>query len=285
MLLHVLLLPFPFALPVAPCPAVESRWHEQGRLASKKQGVQDLIACAEHLVQAGYTEPRRLCVEAASAGGWVVGAALNARPELFAAAVLTCPSLDALTAAAEDGQGVHELGDPAADAEAFRYIRSWSPYDGLGERHGGNSGSSSGSSEGSGAGSDSGGAPGRFPHMMLRVALRDDAVCFYNPLRYLAKLRHHLRSVQRGSAAATAAVAAAGGGMSVPAGAPIPAPAATPPAAAVPPTSSLVLLRVDEQGGHGCFHASPSEEMVKHAFLQHCVASGESCVATTAGAG
>src|SRR5262249_11793034 len=72
-------------------------WHENGRLLTKRNTFTDFVACAEHLVVKKYTSPARMAIMGGSAGGLLMGAVVNLRPDLFAAAVANVPFVDALT--------------------------------------------------------------------------------------------------------------------------------------------------------------------------------------------
>ncbi|GFR50746.1 hypothetical protein Agub_g13012 [Astrephomene gubernaculifera] len=144
-------------------------WYEGGRGAHKANSHRDLLAAAAHLVACGVTEPQLMCVEAESAGGWAVGPALAvAGTDLFRAAVLTVPTLDVMTSLLQDpSYGPYELGDPRVDAKLYRSIMEWSPYDGL-----------------------SGSRPGPpFPALFVRVGLYDTKVPYWDPAKYMARLR------------------------------------------------------------------------------------------------
>ncbi len=69
-------------------------WYEQGKLLNKKNTFTDFIACAEHLIEEGYTTPSKLAIHGRSAGGLLIGAVVNMRPELFHVAVADVPFVD-----------------------------------------------------------------------------------------------------------------------------------------------------------------------------------------------
>ena len=142
-------------------------WHEAGRMLAKPNSFVDFIAVAEHLIDAGYTAPERLAARGGSAGGLLVGAALNLRPDLFAAAVLRVPFVDALNTMLDSALPLtvteyEEWGDPA-DEVAFECIRSYSPYDNVGEQ--------------------------RYPPMFVVAGLNDPRVQYWEPAKWVAKLR------------------------------------------------------------------------------------------------
>jgi oligopeptidase B len=142
-------------------------WHEGGRMLAKPNSFADFIAVAEHLIEAGYTASERLAVRGGSAGGLLVGTALNLRPDLFAAAVLQVPFVDALNTMLDPSLPLtvtefEEWGNPA-DAAAFECIRSYSPYDNIGEH--------------------------RYPPMLVAAGLNDPRVQYWESAKWVAKLR------------------------------------------------------------------------------------------------
>jgi len=222
-------------------------WHEAGRGAHKTAGVQDTLACARHLIDAGITHPRRLCLTATSAGGWVAGAALNTGHPLFRAAVLTVPSLDVAATMTDDADSFHELGDPVADPAVLSAVRAWSPADNLpapgvlierwvaalrdpARR------TSPAPPEPSGASQ----TPALFPATLVRVGLLDTVVDYWDPAKYVARLRWQL-------AAAHAAVTGQVGSK-------------------VPAPELLMLVR---PGGHACFEVAEEEAAMCAFILAH----------------
>ncbi|MCP3417938.1 S9 family peptidase [Bradyrhizobium brasilense] len=106
-------------------------WHEQGRGRLKHNSFGDFIACAEYLVREGYTSPRRLAIMGESAGGLLVAAVLNARPDLFAAAVVDGPFVDVVNSLSDETLPLtvsewKEWGSPHLEADCA-YLRSYSP--------------------------------------------------------------------------------------------------------------------------------------------------------------
>lgn len=109
-------------------------WYEGGRLQHKPHTFTDFIACAAHLVSAGYTSPQRLAAEGGSAGGLLIGAVLNLAPEAFAAVHAAVPFVDPLTTVLDPSLPLtitewEEWGDPLHDADAYDLIASYSPYE------------------------------------------------------------------------------------------------------------------------------------------------------------
>ena len=108
-------------------------WYEDGKLLKKKNTFTDFIACAEHLVRERYTSPDHLFAMGGSAGGLLIGAVLNMRPDLFAGTVALVPFVDVVTTMLDDSVPLttseyDEWGNPNEKA-FFEYIRSYSPYD------------------------------------------------------------------------------------------------------------------------------------------------------------
>jgi len=142
-------------------------WYEAGRLRHKPNTFSDFIACAEMLVERGMTEPRRLAIRGASAGGLLVGAVLNARPDLFGAAVADVPFVDVLTTMFDATLPLtvleyDEWGDPN-DHEGYEVIVSYSPYDNVRAQ--------------------------AYPPMLVLAGLSDPRVGYWEPAKWVAKLR------------------------------------------------------------------------------------------------
>lgn len=113
-----------------------SGWHEAGRRLAKKNSFTDFLACARHLVAEGWTSAGRIVAEGRSAGGLLVGAAVNLAPSLFAGVIASMPFVDALTTGLDPSHPLtpvewEEWGDPLHDADAYAYIKSYSPFDNI----------------------------------------------------------------------------------------------------------------------------------------------------------
>lgn len=142
-------------------------WHDQGKLLQKKNTFTDFIACAEHLLAERYTSTDRLAIMGGSAGGLLVGAVLNLRPELFHAAIAKVPFVDTLNTMLDPTLPLtiaeyEEWGNPEQE-EFYRYIRSYSPYDNV--------------------------APRKYPAMLVTAGLNDPRVSYWEPAKWVAKLR------------------------------------------------------------------------------------------------
>lgn len=144
-------------------------WYESGRLAEKANSFTDFVACARHLVQAGYTRPERLAAEGGSAGGLLVGAAINLAPDAFAAVHAAVPFVDPLTTVLDPELPLtvtewEEWGDPLHDSQAYERIRSYSPYENI--------------------------QPGQHPAILVTTSLNDTRVEVTEPAKWVAELRH-----------------------------------------------------------------------------------------------
>lgn len=112
------------------------KWHESATKEKKINSFNDFLCCAEFLVAQGYTHPSLLCAYGASAGGLLVAAAVNMRPNLFKAVVLTVPFLDILSCLCDKNlpltvSDYEEFGNPLENARIFDCIRSYSPYENI----------------------------------------------------------------------------------------------------------------------------------------------------------
>lgn len=142
-------------------------WHEGGRMMTKKNTFTDFIACADFLVANHYTTHERMVIEGGSAGGLLIGATLNLRPDLCRAAVLVVPFVDVLNTMSDPtlplttGEYI-EWGNPNIKSE-YDYIKSYSPYDNL--------------------------AKASYPAILLMTSLNDSQVPYWEPTKYAAKLR------------------------------------------------------------------------------------------------
>jgi len=143
------------------------RWHEEGRMQLKRNTFTDFIACAGHLIGSRYTEPSQLVIEGGSAGGLLMGAVTNMRPDLFRAVIADVPFVDVINTMLDESLPLttgeyEEWGNPAEEA-FFEYMRSYSPYDNL--------------------------KRGPYPAMLVETSLNDSQVMYWEPAKYVAKLR------------------------------------------------------------------------------------------------
>jgi oligopeptidase B len=142
-------------------------WYEDGKYLSKTNTFDDFIACALELVKEGYTNPRQLAIRGRSAGGLLIGAVLNARPDLFACAVAQVPFVDTLTTMLDESipltvNEYEEWGDPN-DPEFYEYMKGYSPYDNV--------------------------RRASYPALLVTAGLNDPRVPYWEPAKWVAKLR------------------------------------------------------------------------------------------------
>ncbi|MDQ7007522.1 MAG: S9 family peptidase [Acidobacteriota bacterium] len=143
------------------------RWYEDGKLLHKKNTFYDFIDVAEHLIDTGVTAPDRLAIEGGSAGGMLIGAVLNMRPELFRAAHAAVPFVDVINTMLDESLPLtvieyEEWGDPH-EKEFFEYMLSYSPYDNVSEQH--------------------------YPDLLITAGLNDPRVQYWEPAKWAARLR------------------------------------------------------------------------------------------------
>ena len=143
-------------------------WYEQGRLMHKKNTFTDFIACAELLVAEGWTSPDRLVIRGGSAGGLLMGAVTNVRPDLFKAVVAEVPFVDVVTTMSDESLPLtvtewEEWGNPRDDPDAYAYMKSYSPYDNV--------------------------HPSDYPSMFVTAGLNDPRVGYWEPAKWVANLR------------------------------------------------------------------------------------------------
>ena len=142
-------------------------WHDDGMLMKKKNTFHDFVDCAAFLISEKWTAADRLLIEGGSAGGLLMGAVVNERPELFRAVHLAVPFVDVINTMMDASLPLTvgeylEWGDPN-DEDAFDYILSYSPYDNLAQR--------------------------AYPAMLVTTSYNDSQVMYWEPAKYVAKLR------------------------------------------------------------------------------------------------
>jgi oligopeptidase B len=143
-------------------------WYESGRMAHKVNTFTDFVAAAVYLVDTGWTSPDRLVARGASAGGLLMGAVANLRPDLFKAIVAEVPFVDVVTTMSDTSLPLtvtewEEWGDPVHDPEAYRRMVSYSPYDNV--------------------------TAATYPALYVTAGLNDPRVGFWEPAKWVAKLR------------------------------------------------------------------------------------------------
>ena len=145
------------------------RWYADGKLQKKQNSFQDFIACAEHLMEQGYTSPEHLSIEGRSAGGLLVGAVVNMRPDLFRAVVAEVPFVDVTNTMLDDSLALtvtayEEWGNPNVPTD-YAYMRAYSPYDNVSAQD--------------------------YPHMLVISGMNDPRVTYWEPTKWVARLRAH----------------------------------------------------------------------------------------------
>jgi oligopeptidase B len=142
-------------------------WHDQGRMLSKLNSFTDFIAAAEHLIAENYTRPDRLVIEGASAGGLLIGAVLNLRPDLFKAAVMRVPFVDVINSMLDETLPLttgefEEWGNPKI-REEYEYLKRYCPYSNLARKD--------------------------YPALLVKTAFNDSQVMYWEPAKYVARRR------------------------------------------------------------------------------------------------
>jgi oligopeptidase B len=142
-------------------------WHDAGKMLSKRNTFTDFIAAVEHLTAAGYGDPVRVAIEGGSAGGLLTGAVVNLRPDLFRAVLSHVPFVDVMNTMLDATLPLtvpeyEEWGNPNEETY-FRYMLSYSPYDNL--------------------------RAASYPAMLVKTSLHDSQVMYWEPAKYVAKLR------------------------------------------------------------------------------------------------
>jgi len=142
-------------------------WHDDGRMMHKKNTFTDFIACAEYLAAQGYGSKDRLTIEGRSAGGLLMGAVLNMRPDLFHAAIVGVPFVDVINTELDESLPLtvgefEEWGNPK-EKMAFDYMITYSPYDNI--------------------------AAKTYPNMLVKTSFNDSQVMYWEPAKYVAKMR------------------------------------------------------------------------------------------------
>lgn len=142
-------------------------WHEVAKFKGKMHTFNDFVACAEHLIDNGLTRPDQLAIMGGSAGGMLMGAVINMRPELFRCCVAQVPFVDVVTTMLDESLPLtanewEEWGDPR-DPEMFRYMLQYSPYDNVVDQ--------------------------RYPDLLVTSGLNDPRVQYWEPTKWVAALR------------------------------------------------------------------------------------------------
>lgn len=142
-------------------------WYEDGKLLKKKNTFTDFIVCSEHLIKEKYTSTNTLVANGGSAGGLLMGAIVNMRPDLYKAVVADVPFVDVITTMLDESIPLttgefDEWGNPK-EKEYYDYMLSYSPYDNVEKKD--------------------------YPNMLVTTGLHDSQVQYWEPAKWVAKLR------------------------------------------------------------------------------------------------
>ena len=146
------------------------KWWKEGKLLNKKNTFEDYLAVGEYLIKNKYTSKKKIIGFGGSAGGLLMGAVANQKPELFLAMILAVPFVDSLTTNLEHSLPLtvgefDEFGNAKNNKEHFHYIYSYAPYNNIKKMD--------------------------YPHMLITTSLSDNRVLFDEPLKFTAKLREY----------------------------------------------------------------------------------------------
>jgi len=142
-------------------------WHDDGKMLLKRNTFTDFVTCVEFLTAKGYGDAARVGIEGGSAGGLLMGAVTNLKPEIFRAVLSHVPFVDVMNTMLDASLPLtvpeyEEWGNPNEE-EYFHYMRSYSPYDNL--------------------------KAGSYPAILVKTSLNDSQVMYWEPAKYVAKLR------------------------------------------------------------------------------------------------
>lgn len=142
-------------------------WYEDGKLLKKKNTFSDFVCCAQYLIDQRYAAPKRVAILGGSAGGLLMGAVMNMRPDLFTTVIAAVPFVDLLNTMSDPSLPLtvteyEEWGNPE-DPKYFDYMASYSPYDNIGEK--------------------------QYPNLLVTAGLNDSRVSYWEPAKWVAKQR------------------------------------------------------------------------------------------------
>jgi len=142
-------------------------WYEDGKMLNKINTFTDFISCGEFLIEQNYTNSEKLCAMGGSAGGLLMGAIINLKPQIWKAAIAAVPFVDVVTTMLDDTIPLttgeyDEWGNPN-DEEYYKYILSYSPYDQIEAKD--------------------------YPALLVTTGLHDSQVQYWEPAKWVAKLR------------------------------------------------------------------------------------------------
>jgi len=143
------------------------QWHDEGKMMNKKNSFTDFIACADHLVKTKYCDRNRLVIRGGSAGGLLMGAVVNIRPDVCKAAIVDVPFVDVINTMLDESlpltvQEFLEWGNPKIKSE-YEYLKSYCPYTNI--------------------------AKTNYPALLVTTSLNDSQVLYHEPTKYVAKMR------------------------------------------------------------------------------------------------
>ena len=146
------------------------QWYLDGKLMKKMNTFTDFIACAEKLIEDKYTVPGHLGIMGGSAGGLLMGAVTNLRPDLFNAVIADVPFVDVMNTISDPTLPLtvgeyEEWGNPTEDKEAYEYMKSYSPYDNV--------------------------IPREYPNILATAGFNDPRVSYWEPAKWVLKLREN----------------------------------------------------------------------------------------------
>jgi oligopeptidase B len=145
------------------------QWYEDGKFLKKRNTFEDFISCGEALKASGWADPDRIAIQGASAGGLLIGATINQRPELFCAAHAGVPFVDVMNTMLDPTIPLtvieyDEWGNPN-DPVYYEYMKSYSPYDNVTDQ--------------------------RYPDLLVTAGLNDPRVHYWEPAKWTARMRDH----------------------------------------------------------------------------------------------
>jgi len=145
------------------------KWYEDGKMLKKRNTFYDYIACAEHLIQEKYTSPNLLSGMGGSAGGLLIGAVINLKPEIFHGMIAAVPFVDVVTTMLDESIPLttgeyDEWGNPNNE-EYYHYMKSYSPYDNVRSQD--------------------------YPSLLITTGLHDSQVQYWEPAKWCARLREY----------------------------------------------------------------------------------------------
>jgi oligopeptidase B len=143
-------------------------WYEDGKVLKKKNSFTDFIACAEHLIEKGFTSKEKLAIYGVSAGGLLVTTCMVMRPDLYKAVIAKVPFVDVINSISDPTiplttHEYDEWGNPVDNKEHYEYMLSYSPYDNI--------------------------KATTYPNLLLTGGWNDPRVPFWEPAKFAAKLR------------------------------------------------------------------------------------------------